>query len=178
MDGKYDPQIAIKIDNPLDIIPKEVIPRLSDLSKRNPVSNTRWDYLFFNDSKVFSPAAIAFRKNKSEGNPCYTTAIPGTTQYRNYWVEERNRCINGYTVGGVYITGEHYFYLNYCLIEKKVTLPSGRQTKQLDFPDFTTLDYYWFLELELRENPSKYNLPDSEKKSIILAKARRKGWSF
>lgn len=50
--------------------------------------------------------------------------------------------------------------------------------KQLDFPDFLLMDYYWFLELEKNENPGRYGLPLHEKKGMIVAKARRKGWSF
>ena len=40
------------------------------------------------------------------------------------------------------------------------------------------MDYYWFLELEKNENPGRYGLPNHEKKGMIVAKARRKGWSF
>jgi hypothetical protein len=40
------------------------------------------------------------------------------------------------------------------------------------------MDFYWLKELEARENPGLYNLPLSYKKSMICAKARRKGLSY
>ena len=39
--------------------------------------------------------------------------------YKEWWYEQRRRCIEGYTVGGVYITGEYYFYLNFWRIRGK-----------------------------------------------------------
>lgn len=174
----YDPTIAEIIEDELVRVPEEVREQVSRLSLRNPVANLGFDYLFFNDSSVFSPAAAQFRENEAKGNPCYTTAIPGTTQYLKYWLEQKDRCINGYEVGGVKITGEHYFYLNFARIEKKVLREDGTESKKLEFPDFLTMDYYWFLTLERCENPAKYGLDPSEKKGLIMTKARRKGWSF
>lgn len=181
MTNTYDPNIATIIKDDADVlslIPDEFKDYVSEICKINPVSNLRWDYLFFNNSKVFSPAAQAFKLNKSNGNAAYTIAPSGTQEYIDFWITEKKRCIDGYEVGGVRISGEHYFYLNYCQIEKKIKLPSGRTTKILDFPDFTSMDYYWFLELEYTENPEKFGGDVYDKKPMILAKARRKGWSF
>ena len=43
------------------------------------------------------------------------TLFPKTSKnYRNFWKEEKRRCIEGYTApDGDYITGYFYFYLNY-----------------------------------------------------------------
>jgi hypothetical protein len=172
----YNPEIAEVIDKPF--IPEEVFTQVSEICKDNPVRNLGWDYLYFKDSSVFRPAALAFKKNSEEGFPAYTLHYKGTSQYTKFWRQEWDRCVNGYEVGGVHITGEHYFYLNYCLIEREVKLKSGYVQKLLDFPDFLSLDYYWYKELEKVENPIKYGLPLEFKKSLILAKARRKGWSF
>lgn len=174
----YDPTIAEIIEDEKARIPEEVLERVSKLSIQNPVANLGLDYLFFKDSSVFQPEANKFRENESKGNPGFTNAIPGTTQYIKYWQEQKDRCINGYTVGGVRITGEHYFYLNFCRIEKRVKRADGTESKQLDFPDFLAMDYYWFLTLERCENPGKYGLDPSEKKGLIMTKARRKGWSY
>lgn len=174
-------KVAYKLD---DInIPEELTDRISIMSKNNPVRNTQWDYLFFTNSIVFSPAAQAFEKSKiaNKGTqlpPSYTHALEGTQEYIRFWQTERDRCLNGYEVDGVRVTGEHYFYLNYCLIEKRVTKANGTQVKELGFPEFNTMDYYWFLELEKNENPARYGLDPNSKKSIIAAKARRKGFSF
>lgn len=176
-----DPKVAIKLDE--IFVPEEFANQVSNMSKMNPVRNTDWDYLFFNDSSVFSPAARAFSESqlKTKGTqipPSYTDALEGTQAYYDFWKQEKYRCIEGYEVGGVKISGEYYFYLNYCLIEKRIVKDNGRQVKELGFPDFNTMDYYWFLELEKCENPIKYGRDGSEKKSIIAAKARRKGFSY
>lgn len=176
--GNYDPNVATLIEDPASLVPEEVRGLVSNLSLENPVANLGEDYLMFHNSILFSPAAELFRKNKKAGNPCYTTALPGTTQFKKFWIQEKHRCLNGYTVGGVYIPGEYYFYLNYCLIEKKVVKEDGRETKELDFPDFVSMDYYWFLELEKAENPIKFGGTSYDKRGLILAKARRKGFSY
>lgn len=168
--GEFKPSsIAYSLEGTIPSLPKDV--KVSNISLQNPVSNLDWEYLHFTNSGVFSPAANNFKTLENK----YTNAIPGTTEYRNFWTEERRRCIEGYEVEGVRITGEHYFYLNYCQIDK---YQEETKTKQLDFPSFTLMDYYWFLELEKCEYPEKYGLDESERKGIILAKARRKGWSF
>ena len=53
------------------------------------------------------PAAINFINNGY-----YTSALPGTREYYEFWDEEQNRCMYGYKVGDLEITGFHYFYLN------------------------------------------------------------------
>lgn len=161
--------IAISLENTTPSLPKDV--KVTVASMQNPVSNLDWEYLHFVNSKVFSPAATAFKKLDRK----YTNAIPGTTEYKDFWAEERRRCLDGYEVEGIRISGEHYFYLNYCQIDK---YDEDTKTKQLDFPNFTLMDYYWFLELEKCEYPEKHGLPEGQRKGIILAKARRKGWSF
>jgi len=156
--------------------------KVSAIASQNPVRNLQWEWMHFTNSKVFSPAASAFRRYKEQfGEGRYTNAIKGTTQYREFWQKERKRCLEGYTVDFVRITGEHYFYLNYCMIEKTVeTEVTGTEddVKEFDFPDFTAMDFYWFLELEKNETPTRYGMPKSAKKGMIVAKARRKGWSF
>ncbi len=161
--------IAISLEGKTPVLPKGV--KVTNISLQNPVSNLDWEYLEFTNSKVFSPAAEAFNTLENR----YTNAIPGTTEYKEFWSEERRRCIEGYEVDNIRISGEHYFYLNYCQIDK---YDEASKTKQLGFPNFTLMDYYWFLELEKCEYPERFGLDDSERKGIILAKARRKGWSF
>ena len=74
------------------------------------------------NTEQFSEAANFFKNNK-----CYTFAPKGTTDYVQYWERETDRCLNGYTSpDGQYITGYHYFYLNYSPIMKIV------QTKYID----------------------------------------------
>jgi len=164
--------------------------KLSPQVFRDPVANLQWDYLFFKDSSVFQPAANAYRvsKQRCKGTgkkPTYCPYIKGTKAYREFWKEERKRCIHGYEPVvngkpcGVRISGEHYFYLNFCPIGRVgIDENTGLETEVLDFPMFCAMDYYWFVELEARENPKIYGLPPEYRGHIILAKARRKGWSY
>jgi len=113
-----------------------------------------------------------------------------------YWQEQLNRCINGYSVGGTKITGDHYFYLNFCRIkltqqDHEVVNKKKAGRKIITFPDFWDGDYDYFWVKEIARNgisPEEYkklNLsiqikPDSLSggKHIIIAKARRKGYSY
>ena len=155
-----------------------------------PTRNTKWKYLFFHNSDVFRPAAIAFQasqeKNKNTNiKPSYCGFLKGTTTYKKFWHEERRRCLEGYEPeidgepGGVRIPGEFYFYLNYCRINLTIkNEDTGEDSEGTDFPRFNTMDYYYFKELELRENPTKFGLSIDYKSHFVLAKARRKGFSF
>jgi hypothetical protein len=162
---------------------------LTKISLDNPVRNLMWNWLKFNDTSYFTPAANAFKHSEEEVKgtnlkPKYTSHLPGTQKYRDFWLEERKRCIEGFepeidgTPCGIKISGELYFYWNYCRIGRVATLITGETTEVVDFPLPCAMDYYWFMELDARENPSKYGLPISYKQSIILAKARRLGFSY
>lgn len=185
-------QVAIEWTEDLILqdVPKSVRKSVSEMSLKNPVRNTQWKYLKFKDSSVFSPAANDFNRSVKacEGThltPTYTNAIEGTVQYNEYWSVQKRRCLEGYEPEingipcGIKITGEHYFYLNFTRIMKyNIDKNTGEEVKKLDFPDFCSMDYYWFLELEKNENPQKYGLTSKDKKGMICAKARRKGFSF
>jgi hypothetical protein len=163
---------------------------LSESTTQNPVRHTRWEYLHFVNSSVFAPAAEAFKQSEIECKgtslkPAFCPHMKGTTPYKHFWREEWRRCKEGYEPEidgkpcGVRISGEHYFYLNFCrivLVEKNEQ--TGEYIDVEQFPRFLSMDYYWFKELEARENPHLYKLPLSYKKSMICAKARRKGFSY
>ena len=105
-----------------------------------------------------------------------------------YWREQENRCINGYCVGGACITGFHYFYLNFIRI-MAFDEKAGRKIRR--FPDFWDGDYnyFWAVEIAMRGITKKklkqlklaFNVhPDylDGGHNIIVAKARRKGYSY
>jgi len=134
-----------------------------DPNKENPVRHTGQKYLKFVNTAVFSESARHYLKHKS-----YTLAPMGTSEYIEFWDEEEDRCINGYTVGGTRITGEHYAYLNYGRILATVT--QGKRQRKIDtFPKFLDMDYYWYHELEEAERNGE---------GMIVVKARRKGFSY
>lgn len=169
---------------------KKVYGDISRLSLKDPVANTCWDYLYFKDCSIFAPAAIAFNVAKkatlgTNMKPSYTPYIEGTLAYKNFWKQELTRIINGYEPiidgepCGVRISGEFYFFLNYCVIDKMQRNEQGEEVGVRDFPDFLAMDYYFFKEIDARERPGNYGLPQSYKKvGIVVAKSRRKGFSF
>ena len=125
------------------------------------------------NSSKFRQAAIFFKEHGT-----YTLAPRGTTDYTQYWDRETERCINGYVApDGDFITGYHYFYLNYSPIIKRKNTEyidrNGdkrvRRERILDFPDFWDGDYYFFQAVEEAELQGKH---------LAVLKARKKGFSF
>ena len=121
----------------------------------------------FVNTQLFRTEALSFLKNG------YYCPYPrGTAGYKDYWDEQTKRCIEGYEVGGVKITGLHYAYLNFAKIErvpegaKKV---NGKTRKVMSFPDFWDGDFEYFWEVEFAKNNHQH---------LIVAKSRRKGFSF
>ncbi len=143
----------------------------------------------FTDTHLFQPAANYFRKHE-----CYTKLVPKTQQWKDFWKEERRRCLEGYEVNGVKITGYHYNYLNYFRIDRAVKVTEGGreyEKREFDFPRFYDSDYdfFWLCEIARKgiepEDYEKLNLdveihPDdlSGGKQMCVLKARRKGYSY
>ena len=126
----------------------------------------------YNSSK-FCEAARFFTEHG-----CYTLAPRGTTDYIQYWERETDRCLNGYVApDGDFITGYHYFYLNYSPIIRRVdtryTDKLGnvriRRERIFDFPEMWDGDYYFFMAVDEAEQQGKH---------LAVLKARKKGFSF
>lgn len=109
------------------------------------------------NTRYFSEAAIDFRKNGGR----YTLAPIGTREYREYWELQEKRCKDGYSVGGLWIPGRHYDYLNFSPIMKvddKIALKAFEERRSaktgkvavltaeriFDFPRFYEIDYEWY----------------------------------
>lgn len=125
------------------------------------------------DTDKFRQSAIFFEKHG-----CYTLAPRGTTDYKKYWDQETERCLNGYTApDGEGITGYNYFYLNYSpifkLVETEYTDRNGdirkRRERVLQFPSFWDYDYYYFCAIEEAEQQGKH---------MAVLKSRQRGYSF
>lgn len=125
------------------------------------------------NSNKFRQACIQFQNTGS-----YCSYPSGTSEYYQFWDEEMNRCINGYTADdGDYITGYNYFYINYCPIQRIVhtvkKLPDGTtkviKTRSLQFPDFYDYDFYFFQSMQEAEDLGKH---------MCVLKSRRKGYSY
>ena len=103
------------------------------------------------NTEEFRRTGLFFEKNKY-----YTSAIPGTKSYYDFWDEETRRCLEGHSVGGMRITGYHYFYLNFTPIlrveDKYLTTRQRSASKSLHMPAFWDGDYNYFWALEIAKN--------------------------
>lgn len=143
----------------------------------------------FTNTKAFQKTADYFRKHG-----VYTKLTPRTSRWEAFWEEERKRCIEGYEIDGVKITGHHYSYLNFFPIMRAVEIEEGGskyKKREFDFPDFydSDYDYFWCCEIARKgiseQEYQKLNLnvdihPDDIKgqKQMAVLKARRKGYSY
>jgi hypothetical protein len=115
---------------------------------------TQLDPYVYDDGKldaIRNPEGIwinsqAFREEGSKFTKrgYYTNAPWESPEWYDYWGRERDRCTNGYSVGGAKITGDHYFYLNYCPIMKVDDASGSKAKKVKGFPDFWDGDYNYF----------------------------------
>lgn len=125
------------------------------------------------DTYKFSPSAIKWQK---EGTYC--SEPRGTMEYDDFWEQEYRRCLQGYTVKGVCgtkdrrITGDHYFFLNYCPIQVIENTNSKSANQITGFPSFIDIQYDLYHEIEEAETDPE-NPTD-----LTCLKARGKGLSF
>ena len=156
---------------------------LKSPSRINEIRNP--DGIFINTT-YFREEAIHFQKHGYYCNePMYSPA------WIEYWQEQLKRCIEGYSVGGVYITGDHYNYLNFSRIMKTQVIKGNVAKKILEFPDFWDGDYNYFHVKDIarygttEEKLKELQLTVSIKPQflnggyhLIVGKGRRKGYSF
>lgn len=92
-----------------------------------------------------------------------TKAPVGSYEHTEWYREEARRCIEGYSIGDLKITGRHYWYLNWWIIKG---LSKGATKKTLIPPRFIDVDHEFFWEFE-------YALRD--KQHFMCAKRRQVG---
>lgn len=129
----------------------------------------------------FCREAITFKNNKVKyGEGFYIDEkLKNTKEWNDYWNLQEFYCKNGMSVGGVHITGPHYFYLNFCqislkLIEKvtnltELTSKKTRVETSETFPSFWDSDWFYFTECERAEKAGLH---------MIVLKPRRRGYSY
>jgi hypothetical protein len=100
----------------------------------------------FVNTREFRRAALFFKRYGR-----FTDAPIGTKDWYEFWEEEEKRCLEGYSVGGVKITGRHYFYMNYTQLRRIEDEKKGTKiaAKDYDFPAFWEMDYDWFWYKEI-----------------------------
>lgn len=123
------------------------------------------------DMDYFRPSALHFKKYG-----CYTNLTPNSNPNSEYgkWIrEEIRRCYEGYVreSDGEWITGDYYFFLNYCPIQvsKKEKSNSKKSQRVIDFPSIWEGHYYLSHYLEQARNNGHH--------AFMLA-ARGKGKSY
>lgn len=123
------------------------------------------------DMDYFRPSAIHFEKYG-----CYTFLRPNPNPNSEFYIwikEERRRCIEGYIreSDGEWITGDHYFFLNYCPIQISVEDPNSKNAaiRTVGFPKVWDGHYLLFHYL--------YQARENGKHALMLA-SRGKGKSF
>lgn len=89
----------------------------------------------FINTREFSPVALGKEKCPPRKTNYY--------EWREWWIEQRRRSREGFSVGGVKITGPHYHYLNFLQILR--VGDRGGSRKELLPPRFIDLDYdkFW-----------------------------------
>lgn len=101
------------------------------------------------DMDYFRQAAITF-----ETHGRFTLLMPSSnpySDYRKWWDQEIQRCWYGMVreSDGEWITGYHYFYLNYCQISMNKIIEGTRRSDRIEaFPDFYDGDYLFFHYIE------------------------------
>jgi len=116
----------------------------------------------------------------------YTHITPNRYQgsrYMRFWREEQIRCRDGYIreSDGEWITGYHYWYLNYSPIQitedidsknkKKTTVVTKmrKADRKRDFPRLWDSDYLWFHYIEKAEQNGHH---------VVNLKSRGRGYSY
>lgn len=181
------------------------IPFLYNLTKKNRKSvkeYKRWDEPYDYDNRVEDPKgrievnitephiltnmdyfrerAIYFQKH---GVYCHITPnrYKGS-RYMRFWMEEQRRCRDGYVreSDGEWITGYHYWYLNYSPIQitedatiggkkKRGSTKMRKAERKRDFPKMWDSDYLWFHYIEKAEQNGNH---------VVNLKSRGRGYSF
>ena len=109
------------------------------------------------DMDYFRPAAKFF-----EQNGCYSLLKPNSnpnSEYGKWFNEEVRRCREGYVreSDGEWITGQMYWYLNYCPIMLNRLAPNSNiYVRVEDFPDFWEGIYYRYHYLDQARHHGKH----------------------
>lgn len=113
------------------------------------------------NTNLFREAALHFIKYGY-----YTKAPKGSLEYDEYWDEQEKRCFEGYSVGGLWIPGRYYFYLNFCRV---LIVNEETKSRKETFMNFWELDYAWWLSKHIARKAGLH---------MVCLKARRAGFSY
>lgn len=115
------------------------------------------------DPDWFRGAAI----NKLKTNK-YSKTIYGTKPYKDFWLDQFEKCTNGVIINGYRLTGDNYFWLNFFRLKSSIEGARASQGRSLVFPKFLVFQYEYFHYVEMCERLGK---------DVGLLKARALGFS-
>jgi len=120
----------------------------------------------FTNSSEFSSLGDYFTKNGY-----YCNIGEEAEGYKEFWIDVKNKCLHGMENSvGQKITGDHFFYLNFCpILSQSEDEETKRKKKSFNFPKFVDLDYEYFWMIDY----CKLN-----EKGLEAVKGRRQGWSY
>lgn len=124
------------------------------------------------DTDYFRPTAIYFQKYG-----CITKLRPNRNPNSEYgkWIrEEIRRCFYGYIreSDGAWVTGDMYFFLNYCPIMKVKKVSGKKGIRVVDFPDFLEGQWLKFIYIHQARNNAKHGAELAKRgagKSFVMA---------
>ena len=107
----------------------------------------------FTDTHLFSEVALYKKKYGY-----YTSHTFGSKPYREFWNREADRCRDGFRniVTGVWITGYHYFFLNFKQLEIVDDPYAPVSTKSTNFPRFWAIHWHFFHAIREAEEGGKH----------------------
>lgn len=98
----------------------------------------------------------------------YCSFIINSKAYGDFWDQEYLRCMDGMTVNGYTITGDHYFFLNYYQLLDLTSAKKAGSSRLYDFPKFFVAQYEFFHYIEMCKQL---------RKNAVLMKTRGCGFS-
>jgi len=146
----------------------------------------------FVNTAQFSYTARDFKKQGDR----YCLAPIGSREWTEWWDEEEKRCAEGYTVGGLWIPGRYYHYLNFTPIMKvddavaMAMYRDGRSKKDgklsrvvsdriMGFPRFYEVDYEWYNFKHIAWNGGEFmGIKSPGAKHVCCGKTRGAGFSY
>lgn len=149
------------------------LPRAKDLPKDNEgkiIIDLSQPHIFEN-MDYFRPTALHYQKYG-----CLTNLRPNpnpNSEYGKWLREEVRRCYDGYVrkSDGEWITGDMYFFLNYCPI-LLTKIKKGRKAERVwDFPEFWEGHYYKFHYINIARNNGHHG-------AELAARGRGKSYSL
>lgn len=114
----------------------------------------------------FDPSWFTETRETFKRTGHYCSYPRNSKAYADFWDNEYLKCMDGLTVNGYTITGDHYFFLNYYQLMDLTSPKKAGEGRMYDFPKFFVAQYEFFHYLELCKRL---------RKNAVLMKARGVG---